>query len=420
MDERYYLQSISFFIAWRYAKSRQGSRFLNFITLFSMAGVALGVAALVVVLSVMNGFENQLKQRILGAVPHVLVEQKMSADEWQPLVEELQQVADVSAVTMVNMSGAMIQGADKLQVVMLQGIDPEQERGISKIAQHMVLGQLSELKEGEYGIVIGRVLARQLGAYVGDKVRVFSARRSVYTPLGRFPSQRKFTIVGVFEMASDIDVNLAIIHRGDAAKLLREKSDSVESLRLYLPDAFNADAVAATIAPIVERFTAKEATITSWRHSYGELFAAVKMEKNMIWLMLSLIIAVAAFNIVSALVILVTEKQTDIAILSTLGLEQRRIANIFVVQGVVNGVLGTIIGFTLGIFATIYLNDILTLLGIKALANPVDPQKGLPILIKPLQLFYLVVATITVTFLATLYPSFKAGNVNPAEALKHE
>ncbi|NRA70489.1 MAG: lipoprotein-releasing ABC transporter permease subunit [Gammaproteobacteria bacterium] len=416
------MQSISFYIAMRYARARQGSRFLNFITIFSMAGVALGVAALIVVLSVMNGFEQQLKQRILGAVPHLLIENKQNEQQWQPLIAKLEQVEHVTAVTMVNMSSAIIQGPSQVKAVSLQGIDPEQESNASMVAKHMITGDLSLLQSGQYSIIIGRALARELGVYIGAKVRVLSARRSVYTPLGRMPSQRKFTVVGIFELGSEIDSKVALIHRGDAARLLRENSHSVESLRLYLDDAFNASKVAQNILPIVENYSEREeqAKLISWRHTYGELFAAVTMEKNMMWLMLSLIIAVAAFNIVSALVILVTEKQTDIAIFSTLGLTRRRIAHIFIVQGVFNGLLGTVIGLFLGLGMVYFLNDILSLLGVKALANPVDPSAGLPILIKPIQISYLVVATLVVTFLATLYPSFKAGNVNPAEALKHD
>ena len=234
------MQSISFYIAMRYARARQGSRFLNFITIFSMAGVALGVAALIVVLSVMNGFEQQLKQRILGAVPHLLIENKQNEQQWQPLIAKLEQVEHVTAVTMVNMSSAIIQGPSQVKAVSLQGIDPEQESNASMVAKHMITGDLSLLQSGQYSIIIGRALARELGVYIGAKVRVLSARRSVYTPLGRMPSQRKFTVVGIFELGSEIDSKVALIHRGDAARLLRENSHSVESFRLYLVDAFNA------------------------------------------------------------------------------------------------------------------------------------------------------------------------------------
>lgn len=404
----------------RYAKSKQGSRFLNFITIFSMAGIALGVAALIIVLSVMNGFEQQLKQRILGAVPHIMIEHQQSAPQWQPMIAELSEVQGVATIAMVNISQAMIQGPKQLQAVMLQGIDPAQEQTASIIAREMLLGQFSDLEPGKYRIILGRRLASILGVYVGDKVRVLSAQRSIYTPLGRMPSQRKFTVVGVFELGSEIDTNLAIIHRSDAAKLLRQQSDSVQAIRLYLDDAFDATALAATIAPQVTTTLGTESTIVTWHQRYGDLFAAVKMEKNMMWLMLSLIVAVAAFNIVSALVILVTEKQTAIAILSTLGMSQSQVAKIFIIQGVVNGVLGTMIGLVFGLGLTWLLNDILNVFGVAALANPVDPSAGLPILIKPVQILYLVIVTMVVTFIATLYPSYKAGQVNPAEALKHE
>ncbi|NRA84352.1 MAG: FtsX-like permease family protein, partial [Gammaproteobacteria bacterium] len=294
------------------------------------------------------------------------------------------------------------------------------ESDASIIANHMYVGQFMALKAGEYGIILGTRLANHLGVYVGDKVKLLSAKRSIYTPLGRMPSQRNFTVVGLFELSSEIDGNLALIHRVDAAKLLRQKSNNVPALRLYLNDAFTATDVATSIMPVLHKTLGNELKITTWHQRYGQLFSAVNMEKRMMWLMLSLIIGVAAFNIVSALVILVTEKQTAIAIFATLGLPQSAIAKIFIIQGVINGVLGTIIGLVIGLGLTLYLNDLLSIFGITALANPVDPANGLPILVKPLQIFYLLVATVVVTFLATLYPSYKAGKVNPAEALKHE
>ena len=356
----------------------------------------------------MNGFENQLKSRILGAAPHIIIK-----GNTQPL-NDLKAIDGVDGASPISRSQAMIQGDNELSAVMMQGIEPTIDLSINPVAKHMRYGDFSSLEAGKYRVLLGRTLARQLNVSVGDKVRIISAQRSVYTPFGRMPSQRNFTISGVFEMASQIDSSLAIVHISDAKRLLREPADDNNTIRLFLDNAFDDAKVAAKLS------LAHAQSITTWRSEYGELFAAVKMEKNMMWLMLSLIIAVAAFNIISALVILVTEKQTDIAIFSTLGLARYQIALIFVVQGTVNGIIGTLIGCGAGLTLTYFLNDILRILKLNIVANPVDPLAGLPILVDTQQIVYLVIATVVVTLLSTLYPSFKAGRIDPAKALKHD
>ena len=409
-------QPVPFYIGWRYARSRKGSRFLSFITLFSVGGIALGVMALITVLTVMNGFEEQLKQRILGAFPHLLVEKRQSAEDWQAVQASLTQYPQVTGTTLLNMSDAVLQSPSQLQAVKLQGVDPAQETELGLIGRHMVSGELSSLEAGRYRVVLGAALAYRLGVNVGDKIRILSAERSVYTPLGRIPTQRKFTVSGLFEMRSEVDLNVALVHRVDAAKLLRLGKDQVRSLRLYLEDPFQAGEL---LAPLQQQL-GDGYRVGDWREDYGELFAAVKMEKNMMWMMLSLIIAVAAFNVVSALVIMVTDKQTDIAILATMGLDRLRISQIFILQGLINGVTGTLIGLIGGLALTLGLNDILDLLGIKALSNPVDPAAGLPMLFVPGQILAVVAGALAITLLATLYPSYKAARIEPATALQYE
>jgi len=406
-------------IALRYAKARSGSRFLNFITVFSIGGITLGVSALILVMSVMNGFEGQLKQRILGAVPHVLINDRQNNEHWSGVISSFEKIPGVAGTSLVNLSTAMLQGKRKLSAVSLQGIDPKTSSVINPIAQAMRYGEFSSLTPGSYNIVMGTALANELGLMLGDKVRVLSAERSVYTPLGRMPNQRNFTLSGVFDMQSEADTSIALINIEDAARLLRYPRNSAGGLRLYLSDAFLADKVAVKSADIIATFDSKS-TILTWRQQFGELFSAVSMEKNMMWLMLGLIIAVAAFNIISALVILVTEKQSDIAILSTLGLSRFKIALIFITQGTLNGLLGTAFGLVIGLALTTQLNSLLNMVGLGHVINPVDPGAGLPIVIEPEQIFGLALSTIIVTILATLYPSFKAGQTNPAEALKHE
>lgn len=399
-----------YLIAWRFARARGGSRFLNFITLFSIGGILLGVAALIIVLSVMNGFESQLKDRILGAVPHIVIK-----DVPKEQVSLLKQPSQVIEVTPLSMSQAMIQGDSELSAVMLQGIDPSQDSKVNPIASNMRYGAFDSLESGKYQIILGRILARQLNVTVGDKIRVISAQKSVFTPFGRMPSQRNFTISGVFEMQSQADSSIALVHIDDAKRLLRQRAAGVSDYRLFLSNAFDDAPVSGKLAQDIELDK-----ISTWREQYGELFSAVRMEKNMLWMMLSLIIAVAAFNIISALVILVTEKQTDIAILSTLGLSRTRIAMIFIAQGTLNGFVGTVLGTVIGLLLTFNLNDILHALNLNIVANPIDPTGGLPIVVDFQQVAILVAATVVVTLVSTLYPSYKAGAVEPAKALKHE
>ncbi|OIQ48108.1 MAG: hypothetical protein BM565_03040 [Gammaproteobacteria bacterium MedPE] len=399
-----------YLIAWRYARARNGSRFLNFITLFSIGGIMLGVTALIIVLSVMNGFESQLKDRILGAVPHIVATQVNERDK--SLLEAPEQVI---GVTPLLMSQAMIQGDSELSAVMLQGIDPIEDKHVNPLASNMRYGEFDTLVAGKYRIIVGRLLARQLNVRVGDKIRVISAEKSVFTPFGRMPSQRNFTISGVFEMQSEADSSIALVHIDDARRLLRLPKNFEPNYRLFLTNSFDDLAVAAQIEDATQHIE-----LSSWRNEYGELFSAVRMEKNMLWMMLSLIIAVAAFNIISALVILVTEKQTDIAILSTLGLSRAKTALIFIAQGTLNGFIGTIVGTFAGLLLTHNLNGILHALNLNIVANPIDPTGGLPIVIDYQQVTILVLATVAVTLISTLYPSYKAGAVEPAKALKHE
>lgn len=404
-------------IALRYAKSRSGSRFLNFITLFSIGGITLGVSALIVVLSVMNGFEGQLKERILGAVPHIVINERQSIAQWQETIDTLSTLEHVQGASPVNLSTAMLQGSNGLSAVSLQGIDPNTDTLLNPVANAMRYGNFESLQAGKYHILLGSALANQLGLQIGDKVRVLSAKRSIYTPLGRMPNQRNFVLSGVFDMQSQADTSIAIVHIADAARLLRFNKESAGQLRVYLDDAFM-DLSTANQLVSQGRYTVDK--VVSWREDYGELFSAVRMEKNMMWLMLGLIIAVAAFNIISALVILVTEKQTDIAILSTLGLSRFNIALVFISQGTLNGLIGTLMGLVVGLTSTHYLNSMLLALGLGGIANPLDPLAGLPIIINPSQIIQLAIGTVLITVLATLYPSFKAGQTNPAEALKHE
>ncbi|WP_102794960.1 lipoprotein-releasing ABC transporter permease subunit [Bowmanella denitrificans] len=397
---------ISAFIGLRYARASKGNPFIAFINAFSVAGIALGLTALITVSSVMNGFEGELKKRILGINPHMLVH-TTAADK----VEQLNLLPHVVASSAMIETQGLLQSPRTLHGVMIQGIDPQTMPDNAIIASHMMLGELGELKSGEYGLVLGRPLASLLGLGLGDKVRLLSAEASVYTPLGQVPSQRQFVITGVFDVGSELDDKVVLIHLDDAARLLRGKTEELAATRLFLDDAFSWQSVKGQVDEL-------GLTSSNWRERQGPLFDAVNMEKNMMALMLVLIIAVAAFNIVSAMVMVVSEKRGDIAILRTQGLSGASLIRVFMINGLYNGLKGTLLGLLGGLLLSNQLNPLLGLLGIHLIATP--DGEGLPVEIQSHQVALMLFLSLLLSLLATLYPAMRAARVQPAQALRDE
>lgn len=393
----------------------EANAFASFITLFAVSGIFLGVAALIVVSSVMNGLEGQLKQRILGAVPQLTVYTKAPLSDWTIAAEKLTKLPGVQGVTPSVSTQAMVQSAANIRAVQVFGVFPELAEKLSAVAQHTYSGAFNELTSGQYKVILGSELARQLKVSPGDTVRLLSGDGVVYSPLGPVPSQRKFLVSAVFEMGSQVDAGVAYVHYQDAKRLMRQPSDEINQLRLYLNDPFNAPALAKDVQQILTE-QGIEATTSDWRDTYGHLFSAVKMEKNMMSLMLSLIVAVAAFNIVSALVMMVVDKTTDVAVLKTQGLRTSAVMGIFVVQGLLNAVLGLALGLVVGILITLNLNGIMATLGISILGT----GQMLPVKLALGQLSLIIVGTLVVTLVATLYPALRAARVQPATALRYE
>lgn len=411
-------QPLSIFIGFRYSRSRSHTGFVSFITFFSIAGILLGVASLITVSSVMNGFEGELKKRILGIIPHVVVSTDKSLKTpakflWHEQRESLLKQPHVNHVTPFLESEALVQSATGLQGVMLQGILPEYEKN-NIINTHMVAGELTSLSEQAYAVVLGESLANKLRVSIGEEVRIILPNQTVFTPMGRIPVQRVFTVSGIFNVGSQVDDAMIYVHSRYGAKLLRRHGDGIDSLRLYLDDAFNEKLVAQAL---VNNTLFNHLTVTTWDQSQGVLFSAVKMEKNMMWLMLSLIVAVAAFNIVSALVMVVIDKQGEIGILRTLGLQRIDVVKIFITQGMVNGLWGVIIGSALGVLLTLNLNSILAFLGVSLLGVGVQT---LPVNLIFSDVIIIVVSALIMSFVATLYPAYKAANTSPVEVLRNE
>ncbi|MBL4764231.1 MAG: lipoprotein-releasing ABC transporter permease subunit [Colwellia sp.] len=422
-------QPVSLFIGLRYSRSKNRTGFISFITFFSTMGILLGVASLITVVSVMNGFEGELKKRILGIVPHVIVTQEPvtekhsvkanSFKEWPALRLQLLQQKHIQQVTPFLSSEALIQSSVNLQGVLLQGIIPEFEKN-NIINHHMLSGSLSSLSEQAYRIVIGRSLANKLKVSMQDTVRLVLPNKTIFTPMGRVPVQRNFIISGIFDVGSQVDDSMVYVHSKYGAKLLRRKGDGIDQLRLYLDDAFNAQQVADALSSNHKiNSPINTLAFTTWNDSQGALFSAVNMEKKMMWLMLSLIVAVAAFNIVSALVMVVVEKQGEIGILQTLGLSRMGIVKIFITQGMVNGLWGVTLGSFFGVLIAFNLNEILAIFGVNILGGGYAAQ-SLPVQIDVNNVVTIVLSALAMSFFATLYPAFQASKTQPAEVLRNE
>jgi lipoprotein-releasing system permease protein len=400
--------SVSAFIGLRYAKSTKGNHFIAFINAFSAIGIALGLMSLITVLSVMNGFEGDLKDRILGIAPHVVVDTR---DENEEIISNLSKISGVTAASDFIESEGVVQSPRSLEGVMIQGIEPEITHDHSIIAENMLVGRMTDLTPGSYNIIVGRTLSTRLGLRVGEQTRILSAQGSVFGPFGQMPSQRLFTVVGVFDVGSEIDGKVVLMNINDSAKLMRNKVSQIAQTRLFLQDPFEYKSV-------VDKLTELGLQSDDWRTRQGPLFDAVKMEKNMMALMLMLIIAVAAFNIVSALVMAVSEKKGDIAILLTQGLSRSRVMQVFLFNGLYNGIKGTLFGAAGGLLLVSQLNNLLRLFNAPIMAA--TGGVGLPIVMHWHQVLMLILFSLLLCFAASIYPAYRAVKVDPASALKYE
>lgn len=398
---------VSVFIGLRYLRGRSGDRFSRFISYMSTAGITIGVLSLVTVLSVMNGFEGQLKDRILGVLPQAVISSE--SEQITPSEDERDYAASlphVTQVTPVVRGEAIIQSAKGLSAGMLVGIDPNE---YDPIAYELISGNVQQLATGEYGIFLGSKLTRDLSVRYGDTVRIMVTNASQYTPLGRIPSQRNFKVVGVFNTGSDVDGQLMVANIQDTARLMKLKKGNITGWRLFFSDPFQVTELAKL--PLENNMTWSD-----WRDQRGELFQAVKMEKNMMGLMLGLIVAIAAFNIISALIMVVMEKQAEVAILKTQGMTSNQVLSIFMVQGASSGVIGAIVGGTLGALFASNINVILSTLGLSLFTV----GGSLPTQVEPLQVCIVIILAILLSLLATVFPSYRAAVVQPAEALRYE
>ncbi len=412
------LKSLPFTIGWRYTGAKRRNHFISFISGISIAGLALGVAVLILVLSVMNGFERELRERILGMVPHASVKGGDAIEDWQSLSDTIMNTEGVIGIApFVNIQG-MLSHRGRVEGVMVNGVDPAHEEKVSILPNFIKKGSFDSLKGGDYQIILGDLLARQLGASMGDKVTLIMPEASL-TPAGVMPRLKRFTVSGIFSVGAELDASFAYIHLEDAAKLARIPG-KVQGVRLQTEDLFRAPQIAWQLAAELPGYYRSD----NWTRTHGNLFQAIKMEKTMIGLLLFVIVAVAAFNIVSTLVMVVTDKQSDIAILRTLGMSSRSILKVFLVQGVIIGVVGVVIGVLLGLLLAMTVTDLVagleTLLGVQFLNANVYFISYLPSEIRWMDVLVISMGGLLLAFAATIYPAYRASKVQPAEALRYD
>ncbi|MEM7563496.1 MAG: lipoprotein-releasing ABC transporter permease subunit [Pseudomonadota bacterium] len=411
---------VEVFVGLRYTRAKRRNHFISFISLLSMIGIALGVMALIVVLSVMNGFENELRGRILGMVSHVTVAGfKEPLKEWDSLRDRTLQHESVIGGAPYVEAEAMLSNLSSVSGTLVRGIDPQFEPEVSRIHEHMKFGELSDLIAGEYGIVLGSGLANALDVVPGDRITMITPQ-STASPLGFLPRLRRFEVVGVFEIGVyEYDRSSALIHREDASKLFR-LDGGVSGLRLKLDDL--------DLAPLVRHELKQELGfdywISDWTLRHSNYFKAVRTEKTVMFIILSLIIAVAAFNIVSTLVMVVTDKQADIAILRTIGMSPLSIMWVFMVQGTLIGIVGTLFGLVSGVAVASHIDVIIPALEqffqTQFLPRGVYPITDLPSEMKQSDIVRITVLSFVLSIVATLYPALRASRTRPAEALSYE
>lgn len=411
---------LEIFVGLRYTRAKRRNHFISFISLISMVGIALGVMALIVVLSVMNGFEKELRGRILGMVSHVTVSSFAdSMKDWQGLRDTTLQHESVIGAAPYTEAEAMLANLSSVSGALIRGIDPEYENDVSEIHRHMKFGALSDLVAGEYGVVLGSGLANTLDVVPGDRITMITPQ-TTSSPLGFLPRLRRFKVVGIFEIGVyEYDRSSAIIHHQDASRLFR-LDGGVSGLRLKLDDLDLAPLVRYELKPMI----GLEYWVSDWTLRHSNYFKAVRTEKTVMFIILSLIVAVAAFNIVSTLVMVVTDKQADIAILRTLGMSPLSIMWVFMVQGTLIGLIGTLLGLVSGVVVASHIDVIVPALEqffqTQFLPRGVYPITELPAEMKQSDIIKITLLSFGVSIVATLYPALRASRTRPAEALSYE
>ncbi|WP_017942269.1 MULTISPECIES: lipoprotein-releasing ABC transporter permease subunit [unclassified Thioalkalivibrio] len=408
-------------IGLRYTRAKRRNHFISFISVVSIIGLVLGVMALITVLSVMNGFERELRERILGMASHATIsEANGGLRDWQRLQRAAPEIDDrVVAAAPYVQGEAMLSARGNISGALIRGVEPEAEERVARIGEHMLQGELGSLEAGRYRVVLGRELAAELRVRVGDSIILMAPQASV-SPAGVMPRMRRFEVSGLFEVGMyEYDRGTAFIHLEDAQAVF-QMGEQVTGLRLRLTDMMEAGVVARDVAAQLDGLF----RVSDWTRQHANLFRAIQMEKMVMFIILSLIVAVAAFNIVSTLIMLVTDKQGDIAILRTLGLSPAGIMVIFMVQGVVIGAIGILLGTLAGVSLAANIDVVVPFIervsGVEFLSAEVYYISDLPSELKLSDVLRVGILGFLLTVVATLFPAWRAARTQPAEALRYD
>lgn len=405
-------------IGLRYARAKRRHQFISFVSMFSFLGMALGTLALIVVLSVMNGFDKEIKERILTVVPHGFVDQLPATQNWEQLAKQVVEQPRVVAAAPYISQFVMLSSRRNVLGVELQAILPKEEITVSVVNQFMTQGQFDDLKAGEFGLILGAISARNLGVSLGDKVVMTLPEVSI-TPAGIFPRMKRFTVVGMFSVGAQVDQRLAMVHLNDAQRLFR-RGDNVQGVRVAVDDIYAAKPVMDSLA---EELGDTYKT-TDWSQTQGSLFQAIELEKRMVTLLLMIIIFVAALNIVTSLILMVADKRGDIAVLRTMGMTTREIMGIFIIQGASVGFGGIILGGILGCLLAINISNIIawfeTALGLYVFDPNVYFISSIPSDLRWGDVGLIAIVGFMLSIIATFYPAYRASKVEPAEVLRYE
>jgi lipoprotein-releasing system permease protein len=414
------LRPFELFVGLRYTRAKRRTHFISFISMISMLGIGLGIAALITVMSVMHGFEKEIRARILGAAAHIqVIGGEAGIADWQAVAREAASHPEVTAAAPFVQAQGLLSTGSAVRGTYVRGILPDMEAQVADFASHMRDGTLADLQPGSFGIAIGIGIARALQLRVGDRVTLISPQGQV-TPAGLMPRLKQFTVVGIFALDhNEFDSALALVRMEDAQVLYR-MGGAVSGIRLKVRDIDGAPRVGREIAQKLPR----ETFVTDWTQQNVNYFRAIEIEKRMMFIILTLIIAVAAFNLVSTLVMVVTDKHPDIAILRTLGASPGSIMGIFVVQGAVIGVIGTLLGVAAGVALALNIDVVVPAVerafSFQILSREVYYISELPSDLHWRDVGFVAGISLVLAFLATIYPSWRASRVNPAEALRYE
>lgn len=405
-------------IGLRYVRARRRNHFISFISMSSMIGVALGVMALITVISVMNGFEKELKDRILGMASHAVIEELNGLKDWQLVINNIKDHPEIVGAAPYFHAEGMLTKDKIVNGVIIRGILPHEEKNVAIVAEKMIEGDLNDLKSTEFNIILGSELARKLNLKIGDKVTLVAPQVN-FTPAGILPRLKRFTLIGIFEVGMhEFDSGLALIHMNDALRLFRKSNPT--GIRLKTNNILKAPTISREIASQLS----SKYWVIDWTQRHSNFFRALKTEKTVMFVILTLIVAVAAFNIISTLVMAVSDKQSDIAVLRTLGASPKSILKIFIIQGTIIGAIGILLGVIGGVWLATNIETLVpaleNILGYKFLSPDVYYISDLPSDMHWSDVILISVVSFVLCLLATIYPAFRAANTLPAEALRYE